>query len=178
MGRDLIELPAGTIDAGESPDSTAPRELAEETGYRAGRITRIAEWFVSPGVMNERMYLYLCEDLTPGPTDHQPDERMEPLVVPWAEAVAMALDGRIEDAKSRLAILLCDRRRQPPTPRPDPQVEAASVNPSKFILGHRAPISSGSGAGPGSGQGTQDAQDSRTWRDVCLVKSVDGSPRG
>jgi len=114
VGRDLIELPAGTIDAGETPDSTAPRELAEETGHRAGTITRIAEWFVSPGVMNERMHLYLCEDLSPGPTDHQPDERIEPLVVPWVKAVAMALDGRIEDAKSRLAILLCDRRRQAP----------------------------------------------------------------
>lgn len=114
VGCDLIELPAGTIDEGETPDSTAPRELAEETGYRAGTITRIAEWFVSPGVMNERMYLYLCENLSPGPTDHQPDERIEPLVVPWVEAVAMALDGRIEDAKSRLAILLYDRRRQAP----------------------------------------------------------------
>ena len=111
VGRDLIELPAGTIDEGESPDSTAPRELAEETGYRAGVITRIAEWFVSPGVLNERMHVYLCENLTPGPTDHQPDERLVPLVIPWTEAVAMALDGRIEDAKSRLAILLCDRRR-------------------------------------------------------------------
>ena len=112
VNRTLLELPAGTVEEGESPDSTAPRELAEETGFRAGTITRIADWFVSPGVMDERMFLYLCEDLTPGPTDHQPDEHMEPVVVPWAEAVAMALDGRIEDAKSRLAILLCDHRRQ------------------------------------------------------------------
>ena len=111
LGRDLLELPAGTIDEGESPDSTAPRELAEETGYRAGTIARIAEWYVSPGVLTERMYLYLFEDLTPGPTDHQPDERIQPVVMPWEEAVAMALDRRIEDAKSRLAILLCDRRR-------------------------------------------------------------------
>jgi ADP-ribose pyrophosphatase len=114
-GRTLIELPAGTIDAGESPDETAPRELAEETGYRAGSIRRVDEWWVSPGVFTERMYLYLCEDLTPGPTAHQPDERMEPMVVPWDEAVAMALDGRVEDAKTRLALLLCDRRRAPAT---------------------------------------------------------------
>jgi ADP-ribose pyrophosphatase len=61
--------------------------------------------------MTERMSLYLCEDLTPGPTAHQPDERLEPVVVPWSEAVAMVDDGRIEDAKSMLAILLWDRRR-------------------------------------------------------------------
>jgi ADP-ribose pyrophosphatase len=117
VGKTLIEVPAGTIDSGETPDSTATRELAEETGYRAGRVTRLAEWWVSPGVFTERMYLYLCEDLTPGPTEHQPDEHLEPMVVAWDEAVAMALDGRIEDAKSMLAILLCDQRRREPTGR-------------------------------------------------------------
>ena len=111
VDRTIWEIPAGTIDAGESPDLTAPRELTEETGYIAGKVTRIAEWLVSPGVMNERMYLYLCEDLKPGPTSHQPDERMEPVVVEWQEAVRMVEDGRIEDAKSILAILLWDRRR-------------------------------------------------------------------
>jgi ADP-ribose pyrophosphatase len=107
----LIEVPAGTIDAGESPDATAPRELAEETGYRAGRITRLGDWWVSPGVFTERMYLYLCEDLIPGPTRHQPDERMEPMVVAWDEAMAMTRDGRIRDAKTIVALLLCDRLR-------------------------------------------------------------------
>ncbi|SIN79051.1 8-oxo-dGTPase [Singulisphaera sp. GP187] len=105
----LLEVPAGTIDPGESPDQTAPRELSEETGYRAGKITRIAEWFVSPGVMTERMYLYLCEDLEPGPTQHQPDERLEPVIVAWAEALKMVRDGRIVDAKTMLAILFCTR---------------------------------------------------------------------
>ena len=104
----LLEVPAGTIDPEESPDETAPRELAEETGYRAGRIARVGEWLVSPGVMNERMFLYLCEDLTPGPTHHQPDESLQAVVVPWDEALAMARDGRIEDAKTMLALLLCD----------------------------------------------------------------------
>ena len=111
VGRTLLEVPAGTIDPGESPDVTAARELREETGYTAGRLARVAEWYVSPGVMTERMYVYLCTDLRPGPTEHQPDERIEPVVVPWDEAIEMAHDGRIEDAKSMLALLLCDRHR-------------------------------------------------------------------
>ncbi len=114
VGRALLEVPAGTIDPGESPDETAARELTEETGYRAGRIARIGEWFVSPGVMNERMYLYLCEDLIPGPTAHQPDENLVSEVVAWDEAVRMVRDGRIEDAKSMLAILICDGLRHSP----------------------------------------------------------------
>jgi len=111
VGKVLLEVPAGTIDPGESPDDTAPRELTEETGYQAGRITRLREWYVSPGVMNERMYLYLCTELRPGPTEHQPDERLEPVVVAWDEAMAMVHDGRIEDAKTIVSLLLCDRLR-------------------------------------------------------------------
>ena len=106
VGKTLLEVPAGTIDRGESPDETAPRELKEETGYDAGRIERVAEWFVSPGVFTERMYLYVCTDLRPGQTEHQADERLEPVIVAWTDALAMARDGRIEDAKSMLAILL------------------------------------------------------------------------
>jgi ADP-ribose pyrophosphatase len=108
VGVKLLEVPAGTIDLGETPDQTAERELAEETGYRAGRITRIRDWFVSPGVMTERMFLYLCENLQPGPTDHQPDERLQTLILPWDDALAMAHNGQIRDAKSILALLLCD----------------------------------------------------------------------
>lgn len=105
----LIEVPAGTIDAGESPDTTAARELTEETGYHAESVVRLTDWWVSPGVFTEKMYLYLCEDLTLGATEHQADEQLEPFVVPWAEAVAMAYDGRIRDAKTIVSLLLCDR---------------------------------------------------------------------
>lgn len=111
VDKTLLEVPAGTIDAGESPEETANRELAEETGYRAGRITRLAEWFVSPGVMNERMFVYLCEDLRPGPSALEVDEQLRPVVVPWVEAVRMVHDGEIEDAKTLLAILIWEHRR-------------------------------------------------------------------
>jgi ADP-ribose pyrophosphatase len=112
VDRTLLEVPAGTIDPGESPDRTAERELLEETGYRAGRIRRIREWYVSPGVMNERMYLYLCEDLRPGPVRPELDEDLETVIVPWEEALAMADDGRIEDAKTLLALMICERLRR------------------------------------------------------------------
>jgi ADP-ribose pyrophosphatase len=111
VGRTLLEVPAGTLDPGETPEGTAVRELREETGYEAGLLTQISHWFVSPGVISERMFLFLCEDLRPGPTSHQPDETLEPVVVAWDEAVRMVRDGRIEDAKTMLAILICDRLR-------------------------------------------------------------------
>ena len=106
VGRTLLEVPAGTLDPGEAPDAAAARELREETGYQAGRIEPLGAWWVSPGILSERMHLYLCRDLRPGPTEHQPDERLEPVVVAWDEAVRMVRDGRIEDAKSMLAILI------------------------------------------------------------------------
>lgn len=111
IDRELLEVPAGTIDPDESPDETAIRELREETGYDARSVRRIADWFVSPGVMNERMYLYVCEDLTLGETEHQPDERLTPVILPWEDAVRRVLTGEIVDAKTIVAILLIDRSR-------------------------------------------------------------------
>jgi ADP-ribose pyrophosphatase len=113
VGKTLLEVPAGTIDPGEAPADTAARELTEETGYRARRIRHIRDWYVSPGVMTERMYLFLCEDLEPGPAEHQLGEELETLVVPWTEALAMVGDGRIEDAKTMLALTICDGLRRP-----------------------------------------------------------------
>ncbi|WP_152049833.1 NUDIX hydrolase [Tautonia marina] len=111
IGKTLLEIPAGTIDPGEPPDACAARELREETGYVAGRITLLTEWWVSPGLFTERMYLFRCDDLREGHHAPELDEQIEPVVVPWQQAVSMALDGRIEDAKSMLAILYWDRLR-------------------------------------------------------------------
>jgi ADP-ribose pyrophosphatase len=116
VGKTLLEVPAGTLDAGEAPAATATRELREETGYMAGRMTPLAEWWVSPGILTEKMYLFLCEDLKPGPTDFQADERLEPVIVRWEDAVRMVWSGEIEDAKSMLAILWGDRARHTSAP--------------------------------------------------------------
>jgi ADP-ribose pyrophosphatase len=62
------------------------------------------------------MYLYLCENLRQGTARHQLDEQLQAVIVPWEEAVAMAEDGRIEDAKTLIALLLCDRLRRRSTP--------------------------------------------------------------
>ena len=58
------------------------------------------------------MFLYLCEDLEPGPTGHQLDERLETVTLPWDEAVAMARDGRINDAKTLLSLFICEELRR------------------------------------------------------------------
>jgi ADP-ribose pyrophosphatase len=112
VGKTLLEVPAGTIDEGESPDQTAARELQEETGYRAATIRPLRDWYVSPGVMTERMYLFLCENLEPGPQHLELDERLKTVIVPWDEALAMVDDGRIEDAKTMLALTICERLRR------------------------------------------------------------------
>ena len=65
-GKTLIELPAGTLEPGEDPATTALRELAEETGYRAKRVEKLCEFFMSPGILTERMHVYVARGLDPG----------------------------------------------------------------------------------------------------------------
>lgn len=112
VGETLLELPAGTLDRDEPPLATAARELAEETGYRAGRIEPVGAFWMSPGILRERMHLFVARDLVAGEQALEPGELIEPRIVPWPEAVAMCLDGRITDAKTIAGILLHDARRR------------------------------------------------------------------
>src|SRR5690349_14939083 len=82
-GRTLNELPGGTHEPNEGPPVTAGRELIEETGYRASRLEKLREFTMSPGILNERMYLYLASELTPGEMALEAGEQIEPLVTPW-----------------------------------------------------------------------------------------------
>jgi ADP-ribose pyrophosphatase len=108
---ELWEIPAGTLEPDEPPAEAAVRELAEETGYLAGRLTKLAELIPSPGVLSEVIHLYLAEDLTPGPMSLEADEELTPHVIPWSQAMTWATDGTIRDAKTLVALLLLDRRR-------------------------------------------------------------------
>ena len=114
-----MELPAGTLDRVESLEDAARRELAEETGFRAGRMTAVGEFWMSPGILRERMHLFLAKDLTPGPLALEPGEQIRPRVVGFDEAIAMCLDGRIEDAKTITGLLLLAMRNQRGVPDGD-----------------------------------------------------------
>lgn len=112
VGKTLIELPAGTLEPGEDPAVTAGRELIEETGYRAATIEKLREFTMSPGILNERMYLYLARGLTAGPTALEAGEQIETLLVSWSEAIQMVYDGAIEDAKTLIGLMHYDHLRK------------------------------------------------------------------
>jgi ADP-ribose pyrophosphatase len=109
VNQTLIELPAGTLEHGEEPIQNADRELIEETGYRAAKLQKLHAFYLSPGILDERMHLFLATGLTAGETAREAGEEIDNLVVPWEEAIQMALDGRIQDAKSIVGLLLVDR---------------------------------------------------------------------
>jgi len=115
--RTLVEIPAGTLNPGEDPAVCAARELEEETGYRAGTWHKLTEFYMSPGILNERMHVYLATDLLPGPTRREATEEIDNYVVPWDEALAMIRRGEMEDGKTVAALLLVDQLYDPITGR-------------------------------------------------------------
>ena len=100
------ELPGGGGQPGEDPEAAAQRELREEGGYRAGRLSLLARFHPSIAYLDETAYCYIGEDLTPDPLASDDDEFFERRVLPFREAVAMALDDRITESVSKLALLV------------------------------------------------------------------------
>jgi ADP-ribose pyrophosphatase len=111
VGKTLIELPAGTLEPPEPPAECAVRELQEETGYTASQWRELPGFFMSPGILRERMHVFVAQGLSAGAPARESGENIDNLVVPWAEALAMIDRGEIEDAKTICALLLWERLR-------------------------------------------------------------------
>ncbi|HEY8347820.1 MAG TPA: NUDIX hydrolase [Symbiobacteriaceae bacterium] len=111
-GETLLELVAGALEPGEDPAQTAVRELQEEAGFRAGRLTKLGEFYSSPGFTTEILYLYLAEDLSPSRLPGDEDEEIQVVRLSFSQAMELAASGQIRDAKTLAGIFLYAQHRQ------------------------------------------------------------------
>ena len=109
-GQVLLEIPAGKLDTpDESPIAGARRELLEETGITAGKITPLGEIITAPALLNEVVHLFLAEDLTVGKRKLDEGEFLDVEYIPLDDLVNMVMKGEITDAKTQIAILKAAR---------------------------------------------------------------------
>lgn len=105
----MIEIPAGKLQKGEDPLECAHRELEEETGYTAGRMQLLTQYYTTPGFCDEKMFLYYASDLKAGGISPDEDEFLEVVHLPLETARRMVYQGEIKDAKTIIGVLmLCD----------------------------------------------------------------------
>ena len=101
-----LEIPAGKLDSiDEDPNDAVRRELREETGAIAGKLTYLGLYYGSPALINEKIYMYLAEDLSFGECDPDDDEFLEIIKIPLNELYDMVLRGDIEDGKTQSTVL-------------------------------------------------------------------------
>jgi ADP-ribose pyrophosphatase len=111
LGRELVEIPAGKIEPDESHLETAKRELLEETGYLAGEWTRLGQVHNAVGYSDEAIELWLATGLDKREASLDEGEFLEVFSLPFAEALAMAADGRLSDVKSIIGLYWAAARR-------------------------------------------------------------------
>jgi len=105
VGEELWELPAGTLEPPEPPDQCAARELIEETGYRAGRLTHLTDFYSCPGFCTELLYAFLATDLTHVGQQLEETEQITVEPTPWDRVLEMIRSHQIRDAKTIAALL-------------------------------------------------------------------------
>lgn len=108
--RYLLEIPAGTLNADEAPEEGAARELEEELGVVAGKLEKLSEFFVSPGFLAEKMWVYLATNLRMTQQQLEDDEILEVVRYPVFQALEMITTGEIEDAKTIIGLMLAAPR--------------------------------------------------------------------
>lgn len=105
-GEILTEIPAGKLDSREEDHAEAAlRELREETGCRCGRLTHLGTIYTSPAILDEKIDMYLAEDLTEGETDFDEDEFLSTVRIPLSDLVDDVMAGKIPDVKTQAAVL-------------------------------------------------------------------------
>jgi ADP-ribose pyrophosphatase len=110
VGERLLELPAGTLKPDEDPVLGAGRELQEEIGMQAGSLEKLSAFYLAPGYSTELMHVYLATDLSPAPLAQDEDELITVERLPVAQALALAVQGEVRDAKSLAALFAASHR--------------------------------------------------------------------
>ncbi|MBE3589919.1 MAG: NUDIX hydrolase [Firmicutes bacterium] len=105
LDRETLEFPAGKLEGHESAEDGARRELAEETGFRAGRMEYLLSFYPVPGYSNELIHVFLATSLTPGPTAFDDAEDMRNVLFTTDELDRALRRGEVRDGKTLLAYL-------------------------------------------------------------------------
>jgi ADP-ribose pyrophosphatase len=108
----LLEVPAGKLEAGETPLAGAKRELLEETGFRAKRWRKMVRYYASPGFVGEWLQIFIAEGLSAGTAQPEYDEQLEIRMIPLSQLMTMIDGGKIHDGKTIISIMLYDRWRK------------------------------------------------------------------